>query len=187
MSQRRFVDAAAFHRRGFTIRNTAIRNAERVRNTSPRSPRRARNDELAASIRDCRSDRRYGVHDVCRRNGALAVGKRGSRVNYTMTTPCKECPFLDSMAKTKARPGGFTIRRLLEFSAGEFACHKACDVDDETGDFTARDNDTPHCAGALIFNEKLKQPHQMMRIAERLRLYDRTKLDMAAKVREVRR
>jgi hypothetical protein len=40
-----------------------------------------------------------------------------------------------------------------------------------------------HCAGMLIFLEKRNQPTQMMRICERLGLYDRTKLDMAAKVR----
>jgi hypothetical protein len=36
----------------------------------------------------------------------------------------------------------------------------------------------------LIFNEKREQPHQMMRICERLGMYDMTKLDMEADVRE---
>jgi hypothetical protein len=95
-------------------------------------------------------------------------------VKYTLTTPCAECPFLIG--------NGFKYQRLTEFARGEFPCHKACQVDDETGTFVARGEKTPHCAGALIFNEKRDQPHQMMRICERLGLYDRTKLDMAANV-----
>lgn len=98
-------------------------------------------------------------------------------MKYTMTTPCAECPFLVSMAH------GFTIKRLSEFAPNEFACHKACDVDEEEGTFVAKSDDTPHCAGALIFNEKRNRPHQMMRIAERLGLYDYTKLNMKAEVR----
>jgi len=41
-----------------------------------------------------------------------------------------------------------------------------------------------HCAGALILLEKLEQPSQMMRIAERLRMYDARQLDMDAPVFE---
>lgn len=44
--------------------------------------------------------------------------------------------------------------------------------------------DSQHCAGALIFLEKIEEPHQMMRICERLGMYDRTKLDMDAPVFE---
>lgn len=93
-----------------------------------------------------------------------------------MTTPCDECPFLKSMRH------GFTIRRLFEHASGEFACHKTCEVDEDDGTFQATDN-SPHCAGALIFLEKRGRPHQMMRIAERLGMYDRRKLNMGADVR----
>lgn len=95
-------------------------------------------------------------------------------MQYTMTAPCKECPFLIE--------NGFTYDRLAEFASGEFPCHKACDIDEETSEFKARNDKTPHCAGALIFNEKRERPHQMMRICERLGLYDHTKLDMDAEV-----
>jgi hypothetical protein len=94
---------------------------------------------------------------------------------YTMTTPCAECPFL------KENRLGFTLSRLKQHASGEFGCHKACEVD-EDGVFRADDR-TPHCAGALIFLEKRDQSHQMMRIAERLGLYDRTKLNMKAPIR----
>jgi hypothetical protein len=97
-------------------------------------------------------------------------------MKYTQTTPCKECPFLKSMAH------GFTIRRLSEFASGPFPCHKSAVIDEEEGGFTATEKSV-HCAGALIFLEKRKQPNQMMRIAERLGLYDYRKLDMTAPVR----
>jgi hypothetical protein len=99
-------------------------------------------------------------------------------VNYALTSPCDECPFLIG--------SGFTYRSLVAHASGEFPCHKACDVvEDEDGVevFVERKNGkTPHCAGALIFLKKQEQPHQMMRISERLGMYDRTKLDMGAPV-----
>lgn len=97
-------------------------------------------------------------------------------MNYGMKTPCDECPFLND--------SGFDQDRLEELCSGEFPCHKACDLNDE-GQFVAKPSGkTPHCAGALIYLEKDDAPHQMMRIAERLGMYDRTKLDMDADVQE---
>lgn len=100
-------------------------------------------------------------------------------MRYTQTTPCKECPFLKSMKH------GFTMQRLQEFASGEFPCHKSADLnEDEDGcsEFIANEKSV-HCAGALIFNEKRNQPHQLMRIAERFGMYDRRKLDTNANVR----
>lgn len=94
-------------------------------------------------------------------------------MHYLMTAPCKECPFL--------RDSGFTFRSLIAHASGEFGCHKACDLDEDSGVFEPN-RKTPHCAGALIFNEKRNAPHQMMRIAERLGRYDMRKLDMNANV-----
>lgn len=93
-------------------------------------------------------------------------------MNYDMRAPCDECPFL--------RDSGFTFERLFQFAQGEFPCHKACKV--VNGEFRKRNDKTPHCAGALIFNENRNAPHQMMRICERLGFYDRTNLDMTANV-----
>jgi len=96
-------------------------------------------------------------------------------MRYNLTTPCDECPFL--------KGSGFAYRRLLEFASGEFPCHKQSDVDEDRGAFVEKPSGkTNHCAGALIFNEKRGQPHQMMRICERIGLYDRTRLDMNAPV-----
>jgi hypothetical protein len=96
-------------------------------------------------------------------------------MKYTMTTPCDQCPYLIG--------SGFTYKSLMEHASGEFPCHKACDLDEDEGVYVEKDNGkTPHCAGALIFLEKQNRPHQMMRIAERLGMYDMTKLDMNANV-----
>lgn len=95
-------------------------------------------------------------------------------MKYNMTEPCDACPFL--------KGSGFQFRSLVTHASGEFACHKACDVNEESGNFEARSEKTPHCAGALIFLEKQNRPHQMMRICERLGMYDRTKLNMDANV-----
>jgi hypothetical protein len=96
-------------------------------------------------------------------------------MRYSQTTPCKECPFLKSMAR------GFSIKRLTEFASGEFPCHKSAELDEDDG-YKATGKSV-HCAGALIFLEKRNKPHQMMRISERLGMYDHTKLDMKADVR----
>jgi len=97
-------------------------------------------------------------------------------MDYTLTSPCKDCPFLEKFRR------GFSSRRLEGFASGEFACHKTCEVGEESVTFEPQPKSV-HCAGALIYLEKRERPHQMMRIAERLGMYDRTKLDMDAKVR----
>ncbi len=63
-----------------------------------------------------------------------------------------------------------------------FACHQTIEHDDsEDGDRTVTSN-SEHCAGALILLEKQQSPNQMMRISERLGMYDRFKLNMGSKV-----
>lgn len=98
-------------------------------------------------------------------------------MKYDLSNPCDECPFLTKMANA------FTLRRLHSLlGEGAFHCHKTGTTDEEDGDFVPTDGSS-HCAGALIFLEKRERPNQMMRIAERLRLYDRRKLNMKAPVR----
>ena len=95
-------------------------------------------------------------------------------MKYNMTEPCDQCPFL--------RGSGFTLQSLMAHASGEFACHKACVIDEDEGVFVPRNDNTPHCAGALIFLEKRGTPYQMMRICERLGFYDYRKLNMKARV-----
>lgn len=100
-------------------------------------------------------------------------------MKYEMTHPCDQCPFLKSKAKFYGR------RRLMEFADQDFPCHKTAkcvnEDSDEGGEFVAKE-DSQHCAGVLIYCEKRNRPNQMMRIAERLGMYDRTKLKMDAPV-----
>lgn len=90
-----------------------------------------------------------------------------------MKTPCKECPFIMTEKQ-------FSTRRLKEFASGEFPCHKTAELTEN--EYKAK-SESVHCAGALIFNEKRNQPHQMMRIAERFGMYNFKQLDMEANVR----
>lgn len=102
-------------------------------------------------------------------------------MNYNgRSEPCEDCPFLNIPRMKRT----FPLRRLAEFALGSFPCHKTAVVseDDEDSGFQA----TPKsfaCAGMLIFCEKREQPNQMMRISERLGLYDRRKLNMKSNVR----
>lgn len=86
-------------------------------------------------------------------------------MNYDLTTPCAGCPFLKKYARA------YSLRRLAQFAAGAFPCHRTAenDEDEETGGYVERaDGTSQHCAGALIFNEKRDTPNQMMRIMEEL-------------------
>lgn len=99
-------------------------------------------------------------------------------MKYTMTNPCDQCPFLN----TPQMKRGFAMRRLKEFAESDFPCHQTADADNEEGEYYATEKSVA-CAGMLIFNEKRGYANQMMRISERLGMYDASKLDMEAKVR----
>jgi hypothetical protein len=93
-------------------------------------------------------------------------------MKYTLTKPCENCPFRSDI-KPYIRP-----ERVEEIFGVPFSCHK-------TTTEKGRGNEHPeaqHCAGSLILHERMEQPHQMMRIAERIGIYDRTKLDMESPV-----
>lgn len=85
---------------------------------------------------------------------------------YSMTVPCDNCPF--------RRKGGIRLResrvREIVGSNGEFHCHKTVSQDDD-GDQRETGLEKV-CAGFLIFNEKNDNPNQMMRIAERIGMYN---------------
>jgi hypothetical protein len=97
-------------------------------------------------------------------------------MKYEKTTPCGLCPFRNDSGRLRV-----SAERLAGMASGEFACHKTCELDDETGDYKPT-KESQHCAGALIFLEKQNAPHQMMRISERLGFYDRSGLNMDAPV-----
>lgn len=95
-------------------------------------------------------------------------------MNYNATRPCDNCPFRTDIEPylTKAR-----AREIVAaLDRGTFSCHKTTGV---CGQKPAKET---HCTSALIMLEHINRPSQMMRIAERLGMYDRTKLDMEAPV-----
>lgn len=97
---------------------------------------------------------------------------------YRLTFPCAHCPFRNDRPAFLTRARVREIKRSLE--RGEFPCHETVIYDDEGEPVRTRDE--AHCAGALIMKEKLGESSQMMRIAERLRMYDPSKLKMDAPV-----
>lgn len=98
---------------------------------------------------------------------------------YDMTSPCPKCPFRSDI------PAFLTAARVREIEESlkraEFPCHQTLDYETDDGEPVETKN-TKHCAGALILLEKLERPSQMMRICERIGLYDRRKLKMDAPV-----
>lgn len=97
---------------------------------------------------------------------------------YRMTSPCDNCPFRSDV-KPYITPG--CVREIeRSLSRAEFPCHKTTEHDDDG--HRARSNDEIHCAGALILLEKEQRPSQMMRVCERLGMYDPSKLNMDAPV-----
>jgi hypothetical protein len=107
-------------------------------------------------------------------------------MKFDLIRPCPHCPFRTD------RPGYLGARRAGEIADGlllqqaTFSCHETNDFDEEDGEVVETTN-SQHCAGALIFCERHNRPNQMMRIAERLGLYDQRKLDKDAPVCQSRR
>lgn len=97
---------------------------------------------------------------------------------FRLRRPCALCPFRTDVIPYLTRARVESLDVALEQKT--FTCHETL-VRDGEGEL-AHAKDSAHCAGALILLEKLKRPSQAMRIAERFKLYDRTKLDMGAPV-----
>ena len=105
-------------------------------------------------------------------------------MEFKLTDPCDTCPFRKDIA------GYLTSERVKEICSAideggkTFTCHKTTTEQDDGdgGEDMVDGPNAQHCAGALIFQEKLERPNQAMRIAERLRLYDHRKLNMKAPV-----
>jgi len=115
------------------------------------------------------------------RDATADVASGSEREPYGLTSPCADCPFRRDVTPY------IRARRVLEIEEAleraEFPCHKTTDLEDEDPESEHIPGpDEMHCAGALILLEKLKRPSQMMRISERVGLYDSSKLNMAAPV-----
>lgn len=97
-------------------------------------------------------------------------------MKYDMTSPCVNCPFRrDGFIPLRQERVEEIAEGMLSTQGHEFACHKTCGHD-EDGDTTV-EGDSQHCGGALIFAEKNGNATQMMRICERIGLYNASKLE----------
>lgn len=101
---------------------------------------------------------------------------------FALKRPCGDCPFRNDRAPFLDRDRAQDIADSLEADAS-FHCHKTLDYDNEDGTPEVTDA-SKHCAGALIILEREEKPNQMMRIGERLGMYERHHLDMASPVHE---
>jgi len=105
---------------------------------------------------------------------------------YKKREPCENCPFRTDVTPYLRRDRAEEISDALR-EGGEFSCHKTVDYDgdgeDDEGNITGRETKQEQfCAGALIMLEKSSGPNQMMRVAQRLGMYDPSKLNMEAPV-----
>ncbi len=107
-------------------------------------------------------------------------------MKFDLKRPCKDCPFLEGKDYlTRARAA--EIARGITDGQATFSCHKLNSFEDNeyTGETDVVEGENAqHCAGALILLERIERPNQLMRIMERIGVYDRRKLDMDAPVYE---
>lgn len=103
-------------------------------------------------------------------------------MSFNLKRPCTNCPFRTDIRPFLNPSRAAEICNAMLVADESFWCHKTIDYGGESEGETTKK--TQHCAGALILLEKLDRPNQLMRIAERLGMYDRTQLDMAAPVFE---
>lgn len=117
---------------------------------------------------------------AAKRNYPVCRFIRDHDMRYNMQIPCSNCPFLKEggirLVKSRARD---IAKGMLDSQGITFPCHKTTTdeerEEEDDGHFIPRDHHI-HCAGALIFAEKNGNATQMMRIAERLGIYDAKKL-----------
>jgi hypothetical protein len=107
-------------------------------------------------------------------------------VKFDMVRPCKGCPFRTDRAGYLHPARAKEIAKALVSEGRTFACHKTTvpGTDDDGEEDLVTTANSQHCAGALLMLEHMGVAfhNQMVRIAERLQLYDHRKMDMAAPV-----
>lgn len=101
---------------------------------------------------------------------------------YTLTTPCKDCPFRTDVAPFLSHDRARSIADDCSESAN-FYCHKTVDYDSDDGASTISGR-ARVCAGFLITMERENRANQATRVAERLGMYDSAALDHDAPVHD---
>lgn len=100
---------------------------------------------------------------------------------FALVRPCAHCPFREDVPGYLRRARAVEIARSLAEGA-TFPCHETTVADPEDESENVATEDSSFCAGALICLEKEGDANQVMRVAERLGLYDARRLDMGAPV-----
>lgn len=95
-------------------------------------------------------------------------------MKFDLRTPCPDCPFVNGSSTNRSLDPE-RIHGIVSDIKNDatFTCHKTLEQPVAV---------QQHCAGALIFLEKGEHPNNMLRIAERLGLYDHTKLNRDADI-----
>lgn len=96
--------------------------------------------------------------------------------SYSLIKPCAICPFRRNMVD-RFRFHPERVRKIVECDGNGFMCHNTGEYDNDGEPVSGS---AIQCAGFLVLREHEGTPTQMMRIMERLGLYDRTSLDMTA-------
>jgi hypothetical protein len=99
-------------------------------------------------------------------------------MRFEMKKPCSDCPFRKDVTPYLEYKRVIEIVNALTIENKTFACHKTVNQDKR------EQINEQHCAGALIIMEKNKIAYNnnMIRIAERLRIYNYKILDLEAPV-----
>ncbi|GAB3304098.1 hypothetical protein EK0264_03620 [Epidermidibacterium keratini] len=102
-------------------------------------------------------------------------------MKYDLTTPCKRCPFRSDIDPYLRPARASEIAEALR-QGSTFTCHKTTVVDPRNEARMVPGPRAQFCAGALATMEREGFANQMMRIAERIGLYDAARVDFDAPV-----
>jgi hypothetical protein len=105
---------------------------------------------------------------------------KGVGGKFSLSGPCADCPFR-SDKRFELRPSRVDEIADALLNDDGFTCHKTIEYDDSDGTPTIT-RDARECGGAMATLEKMNRPSQVMRIAERLGMYERHQIDPDAPV-----
>jgi hypothetical protein len=105
---------------------------------------------------------------------------KGIGGKFSLRGPCADCPFRND------RPFFLTPERVDEIADSlhadlGFSCHKTNAFDEDDGQAVVTEN-SRECGGVMAMLERMDRPSQVMRIGERLGMYDRHRIDSDAPV-----
>ena len=92
-------------------------------------------------------------------------------MRFDLRQPCFSCPFRKDKSFPLAKERVEQITKAILEQNKTFSCHKTLNSFGETH------SHSQHCAGALLFYQNYRTPNRMIRLAEMLEIYDKSKLD----------